>query len=354
MHEYRKLSDSLADGGAQSPLVIGGNGGAQSPLVIGGNGGAQAPLVIGGNGGAQSPPAAKQQLTQMQRDYFIIPEELQLLRQYAGAYSSFIGSPAHAGKLQFDLWGSNSASPDDAEIAVKTTLDWATLKSDIAKHGMRNSLLIALMPTASTSQINGCNECFEPFTNNIYTRRTLAGSFTVINKYLITDLLELGLWTSEMKDKIILANGSIQHIPEIPTNIKLLYRTVWELSQRSIIDLAADRAPFIDQTQSMNLWLQDPTYQSLTSMHFYGWQKGLKTGIYYLRSQAKSAAQKFSVDIDLQQPLPSPLISTSLLQPQRIVVPSTLISDGITLASASAAATNDDTESDEVCSMCSA
>jgi ribonucleoside-diphosphate reductase alpha chain len=218
--------------------------------------------------------------------------------QYAGAYSSFIGSPIHAGQLQFDMWGVTPITSGAGDIGMASVLDWIGLKADIEKHGVRNSLMIALMPTASTSQINGCNECFEPFTNNIYTRRTLAGSFVIINKYLIQDLIALGIWTPDLKDKIILANGSVQHIAEIPQHIRDLYKTVWEIKQKALIDLAVARAPFVDQTQSMNLWVDDPSYKKLSSMHFYGWKCGLKTGIYYLRSLAKTAAQKFSIDIE--------------------------------------------------------
>ena len=176
--------------------------------------------------------------------------------------------------------------------------EWEALRADIQKHGVRNSLLIALMPTASTSQIMGSNECIEPFTNNIYTRKTLAGTFVVVNKYLINDLLELGIWNSAMKDKIILADGSVQDIPEIPTDIKERYKTVWEIKQKVLIDLSADRAAFVCQTQSLNLFVKNPTYKTLNAMHFYSWKKGLKTGIYYLRSQAKTSAQKFSVDLE--------------------------------------------------------
>ena len=153
------------------------------------------------------------------------------------------------------------------------------------------------MPTASTSQILGWNECIEPFTNNIYTRKTLAGTFVIINKYLIQDLLDLGIWNQTIKDKIIMNDGSVQNIDEIPQNIKDLYKTIWELKQKALIDLAADRAPFVCQTQSMNLFVKNPTYKILNAMHFYSWKKGLKTGIYYLRSQAKTSAQKFSVDL---------------------------------------------------------
>ena len=231
----------------------------------------------------------KARLQELKTTYFIIDDELKLPNQYAGAYSSFIGSPMSEGEFQFDLW--------NVEPSPEMKEEWDTLRADILKHGIRNSLLIALMPTASTSQILGWNECIEPFTNNIYTRKTLAGTFIVINKYLIQDLLDLGIWNQTMKDKIIMNDGSVQTIDEIPQTIKDLYKTVWEMKQKTLIDLAADRAPFVCQTQSMNLFVKNPTYKTLNAMHFYSWKKGLKTGIYYLRSQAKTSAQKFSVDL---------------------------------------------------------
>ena len=231
----------------------------------------------------------KARLQELKTTHFIIDDELKLPNQYAGAYSSFVGSPMSEGKFQFDLW--------NVEPSPEMKEEWETLRSDIQKHGIRNSLLIALMPTASTSQILGWNECIEPFTNNIYTRKTLAGTFVVVNKYLIQDLLDLGIWNQSIKDKIIMNDGSVQTIPEIPQHIKDLYKTVWEMKQKSLIDLAADRAPFVCQTQSMNLFVKNPTYKTLNAMHFYSWKKGLKTGIYYLRSQAKTSAQKFSVDL---------------------------------------------------------
>jgi ribonucleoside-diphosphate reductase alpha chain len=229
-------------------------------------------------------------LAELKKTHWIIDEELKLPAQYAGAYSSFVGSPLSEGKLQFDMWGVKPSPEMEAE--------WAQLRADVLKHGARNSLLIALMPTASSSQILGWNECFEPFTNNIYTRKTLAGTFVVVNKYLINDLLELGLWTPAMKDRIILADGSVQGINEIPQEIRERYKTVWEMSQRVIIDMSADRSAFICQTSSMNLFVKSPTFKTLNAMHFYSWQKKLKTGCYYLRSQAKTAAQKFSVDLE--------------------------------------------------------
>ena len=231
----------------------------------------------------------KARLQELKTTYFIIDDELKLPNQFAGAYSSFVGSPMSEGKFQFDLW--------NVEPSPEMKEEWDTLRADILKHGIRNSLLIALMPTASTSQILGWNECIEPFTNNIYTRKTLAGTFVVINKYLVQDLLDLGIWNQTMKDKIIMNDGSVQTIDEIPQTIKDLYKTVWEMKQKTLIDLAADRAPFVCQTQSMNLFVKNPTYKTLNAMHFYSWKKGLKTGIYYLRSQAKTSAQKFSVDL---------------------------------------------------------
>ena len=231
----------------------------------------------------------KARLQELKTTHFIIDDELKLPNQYAGAYASYVGSPMSEGKFQFDLW--------NVEPSLEMKDEWDALRADIQKHGIRNSLLIALMPTASTSQILGWNECIEPFTNNIYTRKTLAGTFVVVNKYLIQDLLDLGIWNQSIKDKIIMNDGSVQTIPEIPQNIKDLYKTVWEMKQKSLIDLAADRAPFVCQTQSMNLFVKNPSYKILNAMHFYSWKKGLKTGIYYLRSQAKTSAQKFSVDL---------------------------------------------------------
>lgn len=204
-----------------------------------------------------------------------------------GPYSTFAGSPASKGLLQFDLWG--VAPIDDG-------LDWATLKARVMKVGLRNSLLIAPMPTASTSQILGFNECFEPFTTNIYTRRTLAGEFIQVNKYLVSDLIARGVWSTELKDRIIANAGSVQGLSEVPADIQLLYKTVWELKQKTLIDLAADRGAYICQSQSLNLFVADPDYSKLTSMHFYAWNKGLKTGVYYLRTKAPVAAQQFTID----------------------------------------------------------
>jgi ribonucleoside-diphosphate reductase alpha chain len=204
-----------------------------------------------------------------------------------GAYETFKGSPLSKGKFQFDLWNVSPAS---------TRWDWENLRLDVMNHGVRNSLLVAPMPTASTSQILGNNECFEPYTSNIYTRRVLSGEFIVVNKYLLRDLVNLGLWTPAMKDKIITANGSVQDIAEIPADIKELYKTVWEIKMRNIIDMAADRGAYVCQSQSLNLFINAPNASKLTSMHFYAWKKGLKTGMYYLRTQAASQAVKFTVE----------------------------------------------------------
>ena len=202
-------------------------------------------------------------------------------------YKYFKGSPLSKGLFQFDLWGKQGHSD----------FDWGQLRSDVMEYGVANSLLTALMPTASTSQILGNFECFECITSNIYVRRTLAGEFIVLNKYLIKDLLDLNLWNKEIKDRIIYDNGSIQNIDEIPQDIKNLYRTVWEISQRSVIDLSSERGIYIDQSQSMNIFIEKPTYRNMVSMHFYGWKSGLKTGMYYLRSRPKSKAQQFTIQL---------------------------------------------------------
>jgi len=203
-----------------------------------------------------------------------------------GAYTSFEGSPASKGILQFDMW---SKEPSDR-------YDWAKLKQSIIENGVRNSLLIAPMPTASTSQILGYNECFEPLTSNIYSRRTLAGEFVVVNKYLMKELINLGLWNEQIKNNIIANKGSVQQLSNIPDHIRDKYKIVWEIPMKHLIDMAADRGAFICQSQSINLWMEDPVYNKLTSMHFYAWSKGLKTGIYYLRRKAKHQAQQFTIE----------------------------------------------------------
>ena len=208
-----------------------------------------------------------------------------------GAYSSFEGSPASKGILQFDLW---STTPLDR-------YDWASLKDSIIKNGIRNSLLVAPMPTASTSQILGFNECFEPFTSNLYSRRTLAGEFVVVNKYLMRELIQLGHWNEQIKNNIIANKGSVQQLTVLPEHIRNKYKIVWEIPMKHIIDMAADRGPYICQSQSLNLWMEEPVYNKLTSMHFYAWEKGLKTGIYYLRRKAKHQAQQFTIEPDAKK-----------------------------------------------------
>lgn len=223
--------------------------------------------------------------------YFAAMTASKDLAKKFGAYETFAGSPLSQGKFQFDLW---NVKPSDR-------YDWESLRAEVMQFGARNSLLVAPMPTASTSQILGNNECFEPYTSNIYTRRVLSGEFIIVNKHLLRDLAELGLWNNTMKNKIIAANGSIQNINEIPANIKELYKTVWEIKQRNLIDMAADRGAFICQSQSLNLFVDSPTMAKLTSMHFYAWKKGLKTGMYYLRTQAATQAVQFTVEKQASQ-----------------------------------------------------
>lgn len=213
------------------------------------------------------------------------------LAQAEGPYPTYEGSPASKGELQYDLWG---VTPTDL-------WDWASLKDQIKQHGLRNSLLLAPMPTASTSQILGFNECFEPYTSNIYTRRVLAGEFQIVNPWLLRELVDRGLWNDDLKNLIIAHQGSVQHIPHLPADVKAIYKTVWEISQKTIIDMSADRGPFIDQSQSLNVHLQSPTFAQLTSMHFYGWKKGLKTGMYYLRTKAAVGAIQFTVSKEIQE-----------------------------------------------------
>lgn len=219
--------------------------------------------------------------------YFAAMETSMELAKVNGAYETFKGSPVSKGIFQFDMWGVTPSSG---------RWDWENLKKEVKQNGVRNSLLLAPMPTASTSQILGNNECFEPYTSNIYTRRTLSGEFIIANKHLMKDLISLGLWSENMRQKLISTNGSVQPIAEIPQNIKDIYKTVWEISQKSIIDMSADRGAYICQSQSLNIHLTDPNFGKLTSMHFYAWKKGLKTGMYYLRSTAAADAIKFTLD----------------------------------------------------------
>lgn len=207
------------------------------------------------------------------------------LARREGAYESFVGSPLSRGKFQFDFWG----------VQPSGRWDFESLRQEVMQYGARNSLLLAPMPTASTSQILGNNECFEPYTSNIYSRRTLSGEFVVVNKHLIRDLIALGLWNEEMKQRIILADGSVQGIAEIPADLRELYKTAWEMKMRNIIEMAADRGAFICQSQSLNLFVAEPNFAKLSSMHFHAWERGLKTGMYYLRTRAAAAAQKFTI-----------------------------------------------------------
>ena len=206
---------------------------------------------------------------------------------WMGAYSSFKGSPASYGQLQFDLW---DVKPNNERY------DWTSLKEEVQTYGLRNSLSLAPMPTASTSQILGYNECIEPITSNIYSRRTMAGEFLLTNRYLTQTLLSLGLWNEDAKNHIVAHQGSVQMLPGLPDVFKELYKTVWEMPMRSLIDMAADRGAFICQSQSLNLWVEDPSYTRLTAMHLYAWKKGLKTGVYYLRRKPKAKAQQFTIE----------------------------------------------------------
>ena len=219
--------------------------------------------------------------------YHAALEKSMELAKESGYYETFPGSPASKGILQFDMWN-----------APATRYEWDALKANIITYGLKNSLLVAPMPTASTSQILGFNECFEPFTNNIYVRRTIAGEFVVVNKYMLSELIDLDLWTEEIKNKIIADNGSIQKIDTIPAHIKEKYKIVWEIPMKHILEMCADRGAFICQSQSTNLWMKDPTYNKLNAMHFFSWKKGLKTGIYYLRTKAKAAPQQFTIEPD--------------------------------------------------------
>ena len=218
--------------------------------------------------------------------YFGAVSESNALAEVEGAYESYEGSPASEGKLQFDLW----------DVKPSDRWDWTGLKKKIKANGLRNSLLVAPMPTASTSQILGNNECFEPYTSNIYSRRTLSGEYIVINKHLLNDLIGLGIWNDDIKQRLMAANGSVADIEEIPEDLKNLYKTVWEISMKDIIDMSADRGAFICQSQSLNLFVDNPNFGKLSSMHFYGWKKGLKTGMYYLRSKAAVDPIKFTLD----------------------------------------------------------
>lgn len=211
------------------------------------------------------------------------------LAQKDGPYESFPGSPLSQGKFQFDLWEKKPAS---------TRYDWDALRQNVMKYGARNSLLVAPMPTASTSQILGNNESFEPYTSNVYTRRVLAGEFICVNPHLVKDLISIGMWTSDVKNQLVAHNGSVQNINGVPQEIKDLYKTVWEIPQKSLLQLAIARGPYICQSQSTNLYLPEPNFSKMTSMHFFGWKSGLKTGQYYLRSRPARDAIKFTVNVE--------------------------------------------------------
>jgi ribonucleoside-diphosphate reductase alpha chain len=232
-----------------------------------------------------------------------------------GAYETFQGSPASKGILQFDMWN----------VTPTERWEWSVLKEEIAKYGMRNSLLLAPMPTASTAQILGNNECFEPYTTNVYSRRTLAGEFIVVNKHLLKDLVNLGLWNDNLKNKLMSTSGSVQNIDEIPDNLKALYKTAWEISQRVVIDMAADRGAYICQSQSLNIFMENANFGKLTSMHFYAWEKGLKTGMYYLRTKAATDAIKFTVDkAQLSKPKAEVVIESAPVSVNVNITPETL------------------------------
>jgi ribonucleoside-diphosphate reductase alpha chain len=220
-----------------------------------------------------------------------------------GPYSTFEGSPMSKGEFQYNMWGLK-----DEELSGRW--DWASLRKEVVEHGVRNSLLVAPMPTASTSQILGNNEAFEPYTSNIYTRRVLSGEFIVVNKHLLHDLVERGLWNESLKQEIMRHNGSVQNIDVIPQDLKELYKTVWEMSMKDIIDMSRQRGYFIDQSQSLNLFMQDANYSKLTSMHFYAWQSGLKTGMYYLRTKAAVDAIKFTLNNDKKEETPALVAET--------------------------------------------
>ena len=234
----------------------------------------------------ESPEAAKLNKEIFETIYYASLTASKDLAKLDGSYETYEGSPISQGIFQHDMWN----------VKPSTRWEWDVLREEIMKHGVRNSLLLAPMPTASTSQILGNNECFEPYTTNIYSRRVLSGEFVVVNKHLLKDLVKLGIWNDTLKQKVIAANGSIQDIPEIPQNIKEIYKTVWEIKQRTLIDMAADRGAFIDQSQSLNLFIQSANFAKLSSAHFYAWKKGLKTGMYYLRTKAAADAIKFTVD----------------------------------------------------------
>lgn len=271
-----------------------------------------------------------------------------------GPYQTFQGSPASKGILQFDMWN----------VTPSTRWDWATLKAEIKKNGIRNSLLLAPMPTASTSQILGNNECFEPYTSNIYTRRVLSGEFTIVNQHLLRDLVQLGLWNDQLKNKIIAANGSIQSVEEIPARLKEVYKTAWEIKQKTVLDMSADRGAFICQSQSLNVFMAEPNFAKLSSMHFYAWKKGLKTGMYYLRTKAAAEAIKFTVDSQAKTKEAAPVemtlsasgaVTTAVVEAKAAPLTTTIaeeLPEGPTIRVGSSAGTNEEQDrADMICSI---
>lgn len=252
------------------------------------------------------------------------------LAKIQGPYETYEGSPVSKGIFQFDMWG---VTPSDR-------WEWDVLKDEVKQHGVRNSLLLAPMPTASTSQILGNNECFEPYTSNIYSRRVLSGEFAIVNKHLLRDLVKLGIWNDQLKNKIIGSNGSVQNIDEVPQNLKEIYKTVWEIKQKAIIDMAADRGAYICQSQSLNLFVENPNAAKLTSMHFYAWERGLKTGMYYLRTKAAADAIKFTVEKQAEQ------------QFTPVVAPSTTTVEQITNSGDTTSGVSCSLDNPEGCEMC--
>jgi ribonucleoside-diphosphate reductase alpha chain len=235
-----------------------------------------------------SPEAAQLNHDIFETIYHAAMEQSMELAKEEGPYETFTGSPVSRGVFQFDMW--------ETQSTFEKRYDWDALKFKVKVHGVRNSLLVAPMPTASTSQILGNNECIEPYTSNLYARRTLAGEFVVLNKHLVKDLLDLGKWTTDLKNKIIFHNGSIQNIPEIPQSMKDIYKTAWEIKQRHLIDQATERGRYVCQSQSLNLFMAKPSIKALSSMHFYAWAQGLKTGIYYLRTQPAANPVQFTLN----------------------------------------------------------
>lgn len=261
-----------------------------------------------------------------------------------GPYESYKGSPISEGTFQWEMWNVEADS-------LSGNWDWETLRKEVLEHGVRNSLLVAPMPTASTSQILGNNECFEPFTSNIYSRRVLSGEFVVVNKYLLEDLVKLGVWSDELKNELIRNNGSVQNIDVVPDNLKEIYKTVWELKMKDIIDMAADRGAFIDQSQSLNLFMQAPNLSKITAMHFYAWKKGLKTGMYYLRTKAAANAIQFTVTPNVKKET-TPVVDKEQVKVEEKPKPANAMSAPLTDEELAAAALQCSIDNPDDCEMC--